>query len=149
MKHRYSLVFIAIVAMPIAVGTAVYVGWRTPSLLVFHWMALLGIPHDAFRPDVDLPAPILYSLPDGCWVFSGTAWMLLIWQRSHPWVFVIVALALGGEFGQAVHLVPGTFEWTDVTFYIVGFVLAIVVHKHAKTFLLNRRSPRYGCPSCG
>ena len=149
MKCRTVLMFAAFVLLPIAIGTAVYVGWRTTSLLVFDWMSFLGIPHDVFRPTISLPAPILYSLPDGCWVFAGTSWMLLIWRGFHPWAFVIAALAIGGEFGQAVQLVPGTFEWTDIAFYLGGFVVAFIGFKHAQTLFINGRIVGYGRPCCG
>jgi len=149
MKCRNVLMFSAFVLLPIAIGIAIYVGWRTTSLLIFNWMAFLGIPHDVFRPAVNLPPTILYSLPDGCWVLAGTSWMLLIWQRFHPWIFVFAALAIGGEFGQAVHLVPGTFEWTDIAFYLGGFVLASVGYKHAQTLFINRRTVGHGRPCCG
>lgn len=149
MSFRNVILFTMLVLFPIAIGTAIYVGWRTTSLLVFDWMALFGIPHDVFRPAVNLPSPILYSLPDGCWVLAGTTWMLLIWRSWHPWVFVFAALAIGGEFGQAFDFVPGTFEWTDVCFYLGGFILALIGFEYAKTLSLHSRVVGYGHSRCG
>jgi hypothetical protein len=146
---RKQSMFIAFVILPIAVGTAVYVGWRTNILFVFDWMAVCGIPADAFRPAVSLPPTILYSLPDGCWVFAGTSWMLLIWDRLHVWVFTFLVLGVGGEFGQAIRFVPGTFEWNDIAFCISGFTLPVIGYKYAQTFFLNGRVVDHGRTCCG
>jgi hypothetical protein len=149
MKSRNMLIFGAFVLLPLAVGAAIYVGWRTTSLLVFDWMAICGISRDVFRPTVGLPETLLYSLPDGCWVFAGTSWMLIIWRRLHLWVFVFLTLAIGGEFGQALRLVPGTFEWNDIGFYLGGFLLALIGHAHAQTLLIDNRALAHGRTCCG
>ena len=140
-------VFAVFVLLPISAGTLVYVGWRPTSLLVFDWMEVMGIPRDVFRPAVNPPGPILYSFGDGAWVFAGTSWMLLIWQRLHPWVFVFFVLGLGGEVGQALGLVPGTFDWGDVASYIAAFVLACMGVRYAQTFVFDNRVADNGC-SC-
>ena len=145
MKLNNISMFSACVIWPIALGTAIYVGWRTTSLLVFDWMAICGIPSDVFRPRTNIPKVLLYSLPDACWVFAGTSWMLIIWRRLHAWVFIFGALAIGGEFGQAFQIVPGTFEWKDITFCTGGFILALIGHKYAQTLFINNRLTDYGC----
>ena len=137
------------VVLPIAIGTAIYLGWRSTTLLVFHWMAICGIPDDVFRPHINLPQPLLYSLPDGCWAFAGTSWMLLIWRRLHPWVFVFVVLGAGGELGQALSLVPGAFEWNDIGFYIGGFAFALIGYTYAQTLFINNRPLGHGGTCCG
>lgn len=142
--RRILATFAALVVLPIALGTAVYVGWRSPSLLVFDWMAFFGIPETAFRPVANLPLPLLYSFPDGCWVFAGTSWMLLIWRRVHPWVFVFVVLGVGGEVGQCVGIVPGTFDWNDIACYVGGFLLSCMGCGYAKTLCVDNRSVGHG-----
>ncbi|MFN9411856.1 MAG: hypothetical protein ACK57V_05675 [Pirellula sp.] len=141
--------FCLLVILPIAVGSLIYVGWRTTSLWVFHWLAFCGIPSNVFRPSAGLPSVVLYSLPDGCWVIAGTSWMLMIWKRLHPWVFTFVALAIGGEFGQAAGIVPGTFEWNDVSFYTFGFILALIGYRYAETPMVDNSLTHHDRPRCG
>jgi len=138
-----------LVVLPVAVGALIYVGWRSPTLLVFDWMTFCGIPLNAFRPSATLPHPILYSLPDGCWVLAGTSWMLLIWRRLHPWVFVFAVLGIGGEFGQAVHLVSGTFDWNDVAFCAGGCVLSLLGCTYVETLSIDNRPVDHGRACCG
>ncbi len=58
--------------------------------------------------------------------------MLIIWRRLHAWVLIFVVIASGSEFSQAVRVVPGTFDWNDITFYLLGFVLPLIGFKYAK-----------------
>lgn len=144
MNIRFLSAFIALVVLPIALGTAVYVGWRSTNLLIFDWMAIIGIPDNVFRPSVNLSQSMLYSFPDGCWVFAGTSWMLFIWRRISPWVFAVAILGIGSELGQGIGLVPGTFEWNDIVFYVGGFILSCIGYKYAKTHFIDNRSFGHG-----
>jgi hypothetical protein len=141
---RRSVVFLLQVVLPIAVGASIYVGWRTTDLLVFRWIDAVGASELVFRPAVPLPGWVLCSLPDGCWVYAYTSWMLMIWGRITPWVLSGVILAVGAEFGQLLGLVPGTYDNLDVAFYVGACILAGVIH--AQTHMVNRRSGRDGFP---
>lgn len=130
--------FLIHVIVPTAIGTAVYVGWRSTDLLVFRWIEYCRLSGLVFRPTIDLPHWLLYSLPDGCWVYAATSWMLLIWKRLVPWTWVAVVLAVGAEYGQLFGFVQGTYQTLDVLFYIGGFILAGVLNE--KTSLVNVRN---------
>ncbi len=67
----------------------------------------------------------LYSLPDGLWVYSCTAYMILVWDRrlslqSLLWLVLPISLAAGGEMGQALGIVPGTYDEIDLTLCFLG-----------------------------
>jgi hypothetical protein len=136
--------FLVQVVVPIAVGACIYVGWRSTDLLVFRWIESVGAGGLVVRPDAPLPSWVLYTLPDGCWVYAYTSWMLLIWGRMVPWVYSGVALAMGAELGQLVGLIPGTYANLDIAFYVGAFILAGVAH--AQTPLVNRSAARDGVP---
>tara|TARA_R110002096_G_scaffold13704_1_gene48174 strand:+ start:606 stop:1091 length:486 start_codon:yes stop_codon:yes gene_type:complete len=140
---------VVFIVVPIASGAIVYVGWRSTDLLVFDWLAWLGIPEDVFRPDIQLPRWLLYSFPDGCWVFAGTSWMLLIWRRLHAWVYIFAVLGIGGEIGQGLGYVPGTFDWNDISFYVGGFLLSYLGYEYAKTRFIDGRFTGHGGACCG
>lgn len=116
--------FILHVVVPTAFGTSVYVGWRSTNLLVFEWIDYFALNAFVFRPSIVLPDWLLYSFPDGCWVYATTSWMLLIWNRFVLWTWIAVLLAASAEFGQLLGLVQGTYQTLDVLFYLGGFVLA-------------------------
>ena len=107
-RLRQSVRPLLCVALPLLAGGMVYIGWRpTNTIVLFDWMRHWGVPADIFRPSFDLPSVILYSFPDGCWVFAGTSWMLIVWQRLHPWVFAFLVLGVGSEFAQRSGLFAG------------------------------------------
>jgi hypothetical protein len=79
-----------------------------------------------------LPNWFLFCLPDGLWVYSITSFMAALWAgspKTYAWSWICLgpALAIGGEVGQKLGLVQGTFEMMDILFYSVGFVLAVLI----------------------
>src|SRR6185369_3307417 len=105
-------------------GATLYIGWGSDDLVVFHWINSVGASGLVVRPHVAMPSWMLHSLPDGCWVYALTSWMLIIWGRFVPWVFTGVVIALGSEFGQLIRVVPGTYDSNDVIAYVVAFLIA-------------------------
>ena len=130
------------VVLPTALGTIVYVGWRSTDLLVFQWIEYFGLNAMVLRPNVVLPDWLLFSFPDGCWVYATTSWMLLIWGRLNQWTWVVVILAVCAEFGQLLGLVRGTYQSLDVLFYLGGFILAGAFNE--QTHLVCVRDSCYG-----
>ncbi len=121
------------VCVPTFIGASIYLLFRTPSLLVFNWVESVGLDTHlmALRDSVSgvqLPDWLLYSLPDGVWVYAITMWMLIIWDGAPPWFWLLlgVVLALGAELGQAIGLVQGTYQHLDMLFYLGAFLLALL-----------------------
>jgi hypothetical protein len=133
MEMKKVLYFLLHVILPVAVGTAIYLGWRDQDMWVNCWVDAIGAKGLIIRPDFPLPGWVKNSLPDGCWVYAYTSWMLLIWRRVNLWVVTGVVLAVGGELGQlkVVGLVPGTYDNIDMACYLGGFLLSWVMY--AKT----------------
>lgn len=132
---KTPIFFLLNVFLPTVVGTAVYVGWRSTNLLVFKWLEIVGLTGFVMRPSWQLPEWALYSLPDGCWVYATTSWLLLIWGRITVWAWLAVIMAIGSEFGQLMGFVPGTYQTLDVIFYSLGFLLSLVTYE--KTSSVN------------
>jgi hypothetical protein len=130
--------------LPIALGTAIYVLWRTQQLLVFRWVEALGLmPAVSTARDAlagigrALPAWVLYSLPDALWVYAGTAFYALVWNPGpgRPrlfWTSLPGVLALGGELGQALGAVPGTFCPIDMLLCALAWWAALTLNPAEK-----------------
>ena len=131
--------FAAHVVFPIFMGASIYLLWRSQELLMFDWLCAVGLSDSshsirvlAYPATMFLPQWILYSLPDGLWVYAVTAWMGLIWLECHYlrryfWMTTGLMLGLGGEIGQAFRLIPGTFDTWDLVMTIVAFSVAFFV----------------------
>jgi hypothetical protein len=129
------------VGVPVLVGAAIYVLFRSPRLRVFGWLAALGL-GDAVpaarawaRPAAErLPEWLLYSAPDGLWVYGLTACLALAW-RGEPgrarrmWLCAGIALGAGGELGQMAGWVPGVFDPADLVLCLAAWGAAIVLNQ--------------------
>ncbi len=132
--------------LPIFIGGMIYLAFRDTSLLMFSWAETIGLdaaieamrvhtlPH---RPGI--PDWILFSVPDGVWVFACTTFFARLWHDGAWyyrafWIGLGPALAIGGELGQLtwIGLVPGTFDPADLLFYVVSGVAALwLAQRHA------------------
>ncbi|MFN2531809.1 MAG: hypothetical protein ABR555_10975 [Pyrinomonadaceae bacterium] len=125
------------VFLPLFLGGLVYVLWRDPKTLMFRWSdslrmgGLISAIRLTGKLDANMPQWVRYSLPDGLWVYSLTAFMTLVWRDTDSWLrsaWVAVGLIVGCgiEFGQLIGVVPGSFDTGDLVACITGFVLALV-----------------------
>jgi hypothetical protein len=133
------------VLMPLVVGGCIYLLWRAPTLLMFSWAAWLGLAggvdfaRAAAAPvSTYLPAGILFTLPDAAWVYAWTAHFGLLWMGERrstatTWTMLGLVLAAGGEVGQLLGVVPGTFDAADLVAVfiaagIAGFRLRVLAY---------------------
>lgn len=131
--------FLVHVLLPIVVGGLIYTFWRKPTLLVFSWYDFVGlnelvacVRNGAQSLYSSLPAWFLFCLPDGLWVYSMTTFMAGLWVNTPKpyllfWVSLAPIMAIGGELGQFLGFVQGTFDTTDILFYFAGLIIAISV----------------------
>lgn len=130
---KFLLIFIAI---PMFIGGMIYILFRPESLLMFKWFNYLDLTSliTKLRGNFSflgsyLPGWVVYSLPDGIWVFSLTAVMFKIWQNGALlsrlfWCSIGPILGVGGEIGQYFSVVPGTFDIADLVINVVSSLLA-------------------------
>ena len=122
--------------LPMWVGGWIYLLFRTETLLMFRWADAIGLLGFIERQremwghwGAALPDWVLFSLPDGVWVYVATAFFGRLW-RSGPWVPHVCwtgmasFLAIGGELAQWVGWIPGTFDWVDVLLYVVAALVS-------------------------
>lgn len=114
-------------------GGLVYICWRDPNLLMFRWFSAIGL-----EPSIDwlrlgtasvqtaLPHWLVYSLPDGLWVYALTALMILLWRGVHSlpikifWLSLGLLLGAGSELGQLAGILPGAFDPMDLVICLVA-----------------------------
>ncbi len=100
--------------------------YRTLKLIFFPAVALLlgTLIYLVFRYEalgasgIALPHWVLYSLPDGLWMYAFVAGMVVLWNRkvtfaSVGWIVGAYLLGLLYEMAQQ-SFVPGTYDGTDM-----------------------------------
>jgi len=87
------------------------------------------------RPKESLGGWVVYSLPDGLWLFSYILLMGCIWnfnlKRSFYASFPLAFIAIGSELLQILGWVPGTFDVVDLLCYLAACGLG---HVYLKSF---------------
>jgi hypothetical protein len=129
------------VVVPVFAGATVYLLWRAETLLVFGWLAALGLA-PAVEAARSLAAPLapllppwlLLSAPDGLWVYAFVSALALVWEGAgggagpRAWMGLAVAAGLGGELLQGLEVLPGTFDSGDLLACLAG-ASALLVHR--------------------
>lgn len=133
MPHRLLLVASAISMLS---GGLLYVLYRPPSLLMFRWFDALGLDPSVERlraiaaQQPQPPAWAIGSLPHALWLLSGLLLLAWIWRGSDGitpllWIGLLVAFAAGGEIGQWLGVVPGTFDPLDLALMSAACLAAL------------------------
>lgn len=109
------------------VGGLIYVLWRNDTLTMFIWFDQIGLANlvgsmrnSAGGLSMYLPNWILFSLPNALWLFSGLLVIDSIWGNKSSaskliWFSAFWFVAVGAEVGQTLRIIPGTFDWQDIT----------------------------------
>ena len=140
MKKNEKKIFLLLSVLSLLMGGLIYIFFRTSTLKMFTWLDKLGLSETlrgtrdiTLQYSDELPKWLVYSLPDGLWIFSYVCLMLYIWadtaiKKSLTWILVVPIIAILSELGQAANLVSGTFDIIDLLFYIIFSIIPFLLH---------------------
>lgn len=115
-----------------------YICLRNSHLRMFQWFDFIGagslvsrLRFTAAPLQNVIPSWIQFSVPNALWVYSLTGFMALVWSdtdsRAKPfWLLLGLLLGAGAEFGQALRIVPGSFDMIDLLLCIIATALALL-----------------------
>lgn len=138
-------VFLHII-LPLGIGILIYIFWRSPTLKIFVWLDVAGLSSEILRTrqwvypyGEVLPKWIIFSLPAALWMYAMVSWFqmaLLPSDRQSRWIWLSAAfiLGVGSEVGQLFQTIPGIFDSSDVTLYIIGWMMAIFSASQKEAF---------------
>lgn len=122
-------------------GSAIYILFRSESLLMFRWAtALRMLPlintlrfySQGFGPFI--PKWLIYSLPFAFWIISYMLFVRAIWFDDKPiarnfWFWPVPLISIAAELGQYPRLVPGTFDIFDLLTIVLAILFALAIIK--------------------
>jgi hypothetical protein len=127
------------VILPLFTGGFIYLLFRSERLIMFDWIRFLGFKEslDLLRNDFNslksfIPNWVLFSLPDGLWVYSFSSAIIIIWNDNRKVLILLLTFPL--IFGPAVELLQffklfkGTFDIIDLTLTIVAFIISVNIN---------------------
>lgn len=136
------------VILPIFIGGSIYVTYRHNSITMFKWLELLSLTNivsslrEYLSPTREfIPDWVVFSLPDGLWVYSFSSSFLIIWQdnlsSAVPWILCPLLFGAFAEILQYFTILSGTFDLVDFYFCITASLLSISIFK-----LKNRKNEK-------
>lgn len=145
MKNNYWLIILCLLG-----SLFIYLFYRTEKTVVnqiFISIVSLG-KFVEWRMYVGCTLPlnrhIIYSLPEGLWVFCITLeskpFFIKIYNREFNLLFLPLIFSIGLELFQLVHITNGRFDFWDIGSSVAGWSVAAYLIKN-KTAIQNIRNP--------
>lgn len=122
--------------LSITLGGSIYLFFRSEKLQMFEWLKAMEIYDSisAMRMESCDGGWLIYSLPDGLWLFSYILIMAALWsfdeKRTTLYSVPLVVIAIGSELLQFFHLISGTFDVIDLLCYIGASIFGFVYVKN-------------------
>jgi len=122
------------VILPILIGGLIYVFFRGRNLVFMTYIELvsnLSLTSLSYYTDpikTKLYDWVIYSLPDGLWVYSFTSSIMLMKLDSKVRIYIIhmpLLLAVTFEMFQLLDMYKGTFDPIDLLFFVLFFLLSV------------------------
>nr|WP_319571246.1 hypothetical protein [uncultured Draconibacterium sp.] len=128
------------VIFPIFIGGAIYVIYRHNSITMFKWLEFLFLTdtvtliREYLSPTREfIPDWVVFSMPDGLWVYSFSSSFLIIWKdnlsSAIPWILCPLLLGTLAEVFQYFTILSGTFDLVDFYSYITASFLSVSIFK--------------------
>lgn len=129
----------ALVVVPLGVGGILYLLYRPATLRLFSWADAVGLlaAVEAMREGTTvkyehMPSWVIYSLPNGLWLFALCYFMYAVWEDVEDvrrWIWLPVGLLLGPgiEVLQAFDIVPGVFDMWDIVWMMCALSAVFVI----------------------
>ena len=131
MMYKKRIATLTLSLTTLLIGGGLYLMCRSERLVMFDWCKAIGIYPliQQLRPKGDFDSWLVYSLPDGLWLFSYIILMGAIWafdmRKSLLCSAPLIVIAIGSELLQLPHIVRGTFDVIDLLCYIAGSLIGI------------------------
>lgn len=101
---------------------------------MFSWVKMVGlypvvsdIRMHSIVVSTYMPEWLIFSAPNGLWVFSFGAMMASLWAGTGfsiaiAWTLALWIVGIGSEVMQLYKIMPGTFDIGDIVAYTMGLV---------------------------
>ena len=124
--NRKRIATIVLSFSALFMGGGLYLLCRNERLVLFDWCKTIGIyPFiQQLRPKGNFDSWLVYSLPDGLWLFSYIILVGAIWafdmRKSLLCSIPMIIIAIGSELLQLPQIIRGTFDMMDLLCYVTG-----------------------------
>ena len=133
--RKVNLILLHILT-PLSLGALIYIAFRNKSLTIFRWFDKISISEftDSIRNLLNplknnIPDWVIFSLPDGLWVYSFTSFLIIIWKNNSEsvkyWMILPFAILLLIELLQLTKIFTGTCDFTDIYISFLALIISV------------------------
>jgi hypothetical protein len=138
-----------IIVLSLLISLFIYLFYRTEKTVVNEiFISLISFDkfvefRKAITNTLSLNEHIIYSLPEGLWVFCITLTskylLLKVGNREINLLFLPLIFSIGLELFQLLHLTNGRFDIWDIAFSVLFWAIAnyLIIHKSTKQNILH------------
>lgn len=118
------------IALPIFIGSMIYILFREKELLMFNWFNYLKLNfiidflrNNFYEHRIYIPKSILFSLPDALWVYSFTMFLSIYFKNR----IILSVIFVGSIITEILQLwfVIGTSDIYDVIYMFALYLIAM------------------------
>jgi hypothetical protein len=133
LRPTFNWVDLGIAAVPLGIGGAIYLLFRSKGILIFQIADAVGLGTGieaarlVARPlNSYMHGFVLYSLPTALWAFSFLFCIVTIWRHHLKSagaiciVLLTISVVIGMELAQAANLLSGRFDAADLYANVMG-----------------------------
>jgi hypothetical protein len=141
-KRGIGISLLALAALALLGGLALYFFFRNRNLLLFQWFGTPVFVREQPVQDVSgqwLATVLVYNIPDGLWLLSGILFIRAFWitdrRMSDVYTLVFCALGFTLELLQLHERLPGIFDvWDMLCMAIAAFGERVAFNFFIKEF---------------
>ena len=107
------------IILPLFLGVLIYT--------FFTGNRFIGLRHwdPTASAQIKVPIWVKNNLPDGLWMYALLSFLFYIHEQKMTkhflaWMLLAIVMSFFLEILQAIHIMPGTFDWYDLLAYLVA-----------------------------
>ena len=133
MQNRWIVLIISMTSL--FLGVFIYLTTRSESIYITQLVSqlydgvVLQFIQDLFQ-FTNIPYWVVYSLPDGLWMFALILIILLLWdfklnKDSLLWIVMAITTGILFEVLQGLNMIKGTYDIADLLLISIGAILPL------------------------
>ncbi len=136
---KIKKIYLATSIISLLIGGIIYLLFRSTDLYMFKWLDSINLLSNlqSYRLIVTdfekiIPKIVIYSIPNGLWLFSGILiikviwWEEIIYQRIYIIFFCIISFL--SKILQLFNIVPGVFDILDLIILVIFSFLEKIIN---------------------
>jgi hypothetical protein len=119
-----NIILAAFACFFLFVAGLIYLCFRSPTLLLFRWLDLIGFNYSFFQNvGLKLPAFFIYNLPNALFLIFGYIFVYVIWNSNKYYLFYVSIITLLNIIYESA-----THDISDIITICITFIICLIIY---------------------